>query len=121
MLKLIQTNEDHIKVLNPQVDPALIGLKTGPALTLVDGTRILACGGIRMGIGEAWSIIDPSFAQYDTRLMLRSVRDTFKALIEECNNWQVFAFQKFDNVFIKHMGFNPIPQRAFGKIVRQWT
>lgn len=108
MIELVPCTEQHVRQVDPTVRVEDIFMHTGPALSLVDNGKVLVCGGLRLGVAEAWMMPTRDFALHDTRTMLRTSRELLQELYAGAGVWEVFAVKKGADRLLEHLGFLPI-------------
>lgn len=87
-------------------DRANSDLIAGPAWTIVDGKKILACGGVRvLGIGEAWFLASEEAKSDKLMAVMRIVKEKLKEMRAAEKLYRIFAENEISENFLKHLGF----------------
>jgi hypothetical protein len=93
---------------------ANVTIATGTAQSFFGEGRLVGVGGIRYkGIGEAWMITPPQVRENMSLSLLRQTRETFIKNRDDHNLWYIFATSKISETFLKHLGFEKLPDAFF--------
>jgi len=89
--------------------------QASPAYSLFIDGKLVACGGMRIGVGEAWFIMSdddrdrtPDFTGRK-RKILSVCRKQMEELCREHSLWKLYAEPEMSTVFIKALGFTEQP------------
>jgi len=95
-------------------DLALFNQASPACSVFIDG-RLVCCGGIRFGVGEAWFIMNdkdreksPDFTGRK-RKILRVCRKQIEAWSREHGMWKLYAEPEMSTIFIESLGFKEQP------------
>lgn len=87
---------------------------SGPCYSLFIDGKLVASGGIRFGVGEAWFIMgkdrdaSPNFTS-EKKVIIKSCRQKIEDMMREHGLWKLYAEPEMSKVFIKALGFKAQP------------
>lgn len=78
----------------------------GPAFTIVDNGRPIACGGIRIdGVGEAWCVLSEQARNEKLKSVMKIIKSKIDEYQREEKLYKMFAVNVASENFLRHLGF----------------
>lgn len=78
---------------------------SGPAYSLFLDNKLVACGGVRIGVGEAWFITNDENREKHPKSILRASREALDWMIREHRLWRLWAKCERSERFFEHLNF----------------
>ncbi len=101
--------QDAIDLIDCSSAQASFNQMAGPAYSYRDEDgKLLACGGARLGSGEAWLMVRDEVKGGMRKTLLESTKHAMDKIIRERGLWKLFADSKDNGNFLEHVGFREI-------------